>query len=148
PLAQQWDTNDRADPRLRGVFIVILPVRLHIRELDCSPFEHDATGHSVGPDWPRPGSRSTGITSGSTPWRAASTSLAPSTRTTPLNVASQRREALFTSVSNTGCTSVGEREITRRISLVAVCCSSDSDSSRFLVASSLNRRTFSIAMTA
>jgi hypothetical protein len=43
--------------------------------------------------------------------------------------------------SNTGCTSVGEPEITRRMSAVAVCCSSAS----FV---SLNRRTFSMAMTA
>ena len=43
--------------------------------------------------------------------------------------------------SKTGCTSVGELLITRRISAVAVCCSSAS-----LV--SLNRRTFSIAITA
>ena len=33
--------------------------------------------------------------------------------------------------SNTGCMSVGELEMTRRISAVAVCCSSDSVSSRF-----------------
>ena len=33
--------------------------------------------------------------------------------------------------SNTGWTSVGELEMTRRISLVAVCCSSASVSSRF-----------------
>ena len=50
--------------------------------------------------------------------------------------------------SNTGCTLVGDVEITRRISLVAVCCSNDSVSSRFRVSSSVNRRTFSIAMTA
>ncbi|MND06845.1 hypothetical protein D3C83_284760 [compost metagenome] len=43
--------------------------------------------------------------------------------------------------SKTGCTSVGELEMTRRISEVAVCCSSDS-----LV--SLNKRAFSIAITA
>ena len=43
--------------------------------------------------------------------------------------------------SKTGCTSVGELLITRRISAVAVCCSSAS-----LV--SLNRRTFPIAITA
>ncbi len=44
--------------------------------------------------------------------------------------------------------SVGELLITRRISAVAVCCSSDSVSSRLRTSSSLNRRTFSIAMTA
>ena len=39
--------------------------------------------------------------------------------------------ALSAMVSNTGWTSVGELEMTRRISLVAVCCSSASVSSRF-----------------
>ena len=51
------------------------------------------------------------------------------------------RSALATIASNTGCTSVGVLEMTRRISAVAVCCSSAS----FV---SLNRRTFSIAITA
>ena len=49
--------------------------------------------------------------------------------------------AADTMVSNTGCASVCDWLITRRISLVAVCCSSAS----FV---SLNRRTFSIAITA
>ena len=44
--------------------------------------------------------------------------------------------------------SVGELEITPRISLVAVCCSRVSVSSRFRASSSWNSRTFSIAMTA
>ncbi len=51
-------------------------------------------------------------------------------------------------VSNTGCTSICDWLITRRISLVAVCCSSASVRSRLRVSSSLNRRTFSIAITA
>ena len=51
-------------------------------------------------------------------------------------------------VSSTGCRSVGERLITRRISAVAVCCSSASVSSRFRASSSANSRTFSIAITA
>ncbi len=51
-------------------------------------------------------------------------------------------------VSNTGCTSVGDWLITRRISLVAVCRSSASVRSRFRTSSSLNSRTFSIAITA
>ena len=50
--------------------------------------------------------------------------------------------------SNTGCTSVGEWLMTRRISLVAVCCSSASVRSRLRDSSSLNSRVFSIAMTA
>ena len=51
-------------------------------------------------------------------------------------------------VSNTGCTSVGELLMTRRISLVAVCCSSVSVSSRLRACSSVNSRTFSMAITA
>ncbi|MEE9549247.1 MAG: hypothetical protein V3W08_02475, partial [Candidatus Binatia bacterium] len=42
--------------------------------------------------------------------------------------------ALFAIVSSTGCKSVGELAITRRISLVAVCCSSPSATSRFSAA--------------
>ncbi len=53
--------------------------------------------------------------------------------------ASHSRAARSAIASSTGCTSVGELEITRRISLIAVCCSSAS----FV---SLNRRTFSIAI--
>ena len=48
----------------------------------------------------------------------------------------------------TGPRSVGELEITRRISAVAVCCSSDSVSSAFRVCSSWNSRAFSMAITA
>ena len=51
------------------------------------------------------------------------------------------RTAAPTIASNTGCTSVGDSLMTLRISAVAVCRSSAS-----LV--SLNRRTFSIAITA
>ena len=56
--------------------------------------------------------------------------------------------ALLMMASNTGWTSVGELLITRRISLVAVCCSSDSMRSRLRASSSVNSRTFSIAITA
>ena len=55
--------------------------------------------------------------------------------------ASQSASARSTIASNTGWTSVGDCEITCRILAVAVCCSSAS-----LV--SVNRRTFSIAITA
>src|SRR5262249_4011941 len=48
--------------------------------------------------------------------------------------------ALATMVSNTGCTSVGELEIAWRTSLVAV-------RSRLRACSSVNSRTFSIAIT-
>ena len=58
------------------------------------------------------------------------------------------RAAFSAMASRTGCRSVGELAMTRRISLVAVCCSSDSVSSRLRVSSSVNRRTFSMAITA
>src|SRR3989454_12188471 len=49
-----------------------------------------------------------------------------SNRVTALNAASHSRAALATMASNTGWASAGELEITRRISLVAVCCASAS----------------------
>jgi hypothetical protein len=55
--------------------------------------------------------------------------------------ASQRAVALSSIASNTGCTLAGELEITRRMSAVAVCCSSAS-----LV--SVKSLAFSIAITA
>jgi hypothetical protein len=67
--------------------------------------------------------------------------------TTPV-FARSKRTALATIASNTGCTSVCERLITRRMSLVAVCVSSAVVSSRLLAWSSLNSRTFSMAITA
>src|SRR5262245_40503035 len=51
-------------------------------------------------------------------------------------------------VSNTGFSSPGERLMTPRTSDVAVCCSSDSVSSRVRACTSSNNRTFSIAITA
>jgi hypothetical protein len=63
-------------------------------------------------------------------------------------VAPHKRSALAAIVSNTGCTSVGELEMTRRISLVAVWYSSDSLSSCVRACTSSNSRTFSIAITA
>ena len=94
----------------------------------------------------------------SVPGRIGSTSRCPSAPRGPLNavrrivfafehdrsrptLASQSRVARSATASRIGFTSPGESEITRRISLVAVCCSRPS-----LV--SLNRRTFSIAITA
>ena len=47
--------------------------------------------------------------------------------------------------SNTGWVSLSERLMTPRTSEVAVCCSSDSLSSRVRACTSSNRRTFSIA---
>ena len=64
------------------------------------------------------------------------------------SAAPQSRAALSTTVSITGWRSVGELEMTRRISAVAVCCCSASVRSRFLASSSLKRRTFSTAMAA
>jgi len=62
--------------------------------------------------------------------------------------APQRRAALFMMASNTGATSVGDCDMTARISLVAVWRSSASVISALRVWSSLNNRTFSIAITA
>jgi len=55
--------------------------------------------------------------------------------------ASHSRAARSAIASSTGCMSVGELEMTRRISAMAVCCSSAS----FV---SLNNRAFWIAITA
>src|SRR6266496_1161561 len=65
----------------------------------------------------------------------------PSTSRSTASFALQTRAAFSATVSSTGWISVGELAITPRISLVAVCCSSDS-------LSSWNSRTFSMAMTA
>jgi len=51
-------------------------------------------------------------------------------------------------VWNTGSSSPGELLMTPSTSEVAVCCSSDSLSSRLRACTSSNERTFSIAMTA
>jgi uncharacterized membrane protein YjjB (DUF3815 family) len=87
-------------------------------------------------------------TSDENPWCATISTSVPSNRQTKQSRPSHRRTALCAIVSNTGCVSVGELEIARRISAVAVCCSSDSLSSRFRAPSSVNSRTFSMAMTA
>jgi len=50
----------------------------------------------------------------------------PSTSMTVASCPSQTRAAFRAMAFRTGCRLVGELEITRRISLVAVCCSSDS----------------------
>ena len=54
----------------------------------------------------------------------------PSTRWMRASAAPHSCDALSATAASTGWTSVGEEEITRRISAVAVCCSSDSVSSR------------------
>ena len=53
-----------------------------------------------------------------------------------------------TIASSTGCRSNGERLMTLSTSLVAVCCSSDSVSSRVRACTSSNSRVFSMAITA
>ena len=95
---------------------------------------------------PRPGGRGKALRSAFA--HAASVSAcatrwmsSPSNLNTAHSRASHNRMARAAIVSNTGCTSVGDRLMTPRISLVAVCCSKAS----FV---SLNSRTFSIAMTA
>src|SRR5262249_8603499 len=52
-------------------------------------------------------------------------------------VASHRRMALCAIASKTGWASVGELEITRRISAVAVCCSTDSVSALLMRSTSV-----------
>src|SRR6266487_753493 len=64
--------------------------------------------------------------SGEEPSAATKVIVSPSNRNTRLYSASHNRVALDAIVSNTGCTFVGELDITPRISPVAVCCSSAS----------------------
>jgi hypothetical protein len=64
-------------------------------------------------------------------------SWSPSTWKIVASKASHRRAALLNTAANTGWTSVGELEMTRRISAVAVCCSSDSVSARLRLSTSL-----------
>ena len=73
--------------------------------------------------------------------------VAPTSRMTT-SCAPHRRAALSATASNTGWVSVGELLMTFRISAVAVCCSSASVISALRACSSLNSRTFSIAITA
>src|SRR5213079_1078812 len=73
------------------------------------------------------------------PFEARWRSVLPSVRYIEAADASHRRAARSAIASRTGNTSVGELEITRKISATAVCCSRPS-----LV--SLNSRTFSIAI--
>ena len=72
----------------------------------------------------------------------------PSYRPTATAHAPKSRKALSAMASKTGCTSLWARLMARRMSAVAVCRSRDSVRSRLRASSSLNSRTFSIAMTA
>jgi hypothetical protein len=74
---------------------------------------------------PRRGKAPTGL-EGIGPSCATRRSPSPSTWKIVTSKASHRRAALVDTAANTGWTSVGEQEITRRISAVAVCCSSAS----------------------
>ncbi len=79
--------------------------------------------------------------------RPARTS-SPSYRHTSTAHAPKSRMALSAIASKTGCTSVCAWLMARRMSAVAVCRSSASPRSLLRASSSLNRRTFSMAITA
>src|SRR5215471_14738779 len=81
-------------------------------------------------------------------WAAATRRPSPSARKISARSASHSRTAFSASVSNTGCRSKDDCPITLSSSLVAVCCSSATRSSVLRVSSSVNSRTFSMAMTA
>ena len=70
------------------------------------------------------------------------------TRKMLASVAPHSLAAFSATASRTGWRSVGELEMTRRISLVAVCCSRASVRSAFRACSSASSRAFSMAMTA
>ena len=72
----------------------------------------------------------------------------PSNRTIDPNDAAQSLVALSTMASRTGCTSVSDLEMIRRMSPVAVSRSSPSVSSRFRPSSASRRRSFSRAIAA
>jgi hypothetical protein len=82
------------------------------------------------------------------PCSATTRRWSPSTREIIESVAPHTRAAFSAMVFRTGCRSVGELAMTRKISAVAVCCSKVSVRSRLRCSSSLNRRTFSMAMSA
>ncbi len=79
---------------------------------------------------------------------ASSRNSPPSNKVKLPNWALQMRTAFASNASNTGSSSPGELEITRRTSEVAVCCSRDSLSSLVRCCSASNSRTFSMAITA
>ena len=81
-------------------------------------------------------------------WLATARSSFPSNRKIYPRSASQSLTAFSAIVSNTACKSEPELLMTLSTSLVAVCCSRDSERSSVRWRSSLSRRVFSIAMTA
>src|SRR5262249_39399202 len=82
------------------------------------------------------------------PWRVMRRNSPPSTRNIEPNAASQMRVAFASIVSNTGSSVPDEFEMTCSTWEVAICRSSDSESSRVRCCSASNSRTFSIAITA
>ena len=66
------------------------------------------------------------VTTGSVPYRATSRRTFPSSRKMSESMPPQTRAAFSATTSRTGCRSVGELAMIRRISPVAVCCSRDS----------------------
>ncbi len=94
------------------------------------------------------GSRQNSANAGGTPREAAAEKAPFSKLNTMPNFASQMRMAFSSMALNTGCKSPGELEMTVKTSDVAVCCSSDSESSSLRFCTSSNSRTFSIAITA
>src|SRR5262245_8377439 len=76
------------------------------------------------------------------PWWATRRTASPSRKSTAASYAPQTRAALPAMLSSTGCRFVGELEITRRISLVAVCCARDSVRERLRVSTSVVRCAF------
>ena len=85
---------------------------------------------------------------GSVSATATGVTVLPSANTIMIAAFGNSVSPLCTMASNTGCVSVGEQEMTLRISAVAVCSCSDSVSSRVRAWTSSNSRTFSIAITA
>ena len=119
--------------------------RQEVLDVDRLPIAHHAPTEARGLAAMVP---PIGTVEGVGPWAATSRRDSPSRRKIAALAAPQNRAALSATTSMTGWRSVGELEMTRRISAVAVCCSSASVSSRFRASSSLNRRTFSMAITA
>jgi hypothetical protein len=123
PLIQRWQGM-----RIRD----LPPCRLHERQRESGSPLCDA---------PRLGGCGDALDGSESLRRPATLINEPSNLNTPPLAALQSVVAFSAMASNVGCTSVGEPEMTRRISLVVVCCSS---ASRCSVSSLV----FSIAMTA
>ena len=117
---------------------------LHGPSQHCSPRRH-IFGWSP---WHPEARHKDSVLPGKPPRAAARLVSSPSYRNTAADHAPNSRMALSAIASKTGWTSVCAWLITRRISAVAVCRSSDSVRSRLRASNSSNSRTFSMAMTA